>query len=824
MSHKKHRDQDHRHGKLLRTVPPQATELPPRTILFHFHIFKNGGSSLDAALRNTLGTAWHEIEGKDPDDSMPWPVADAFLSAHPEIKALSSHTARLPLPASQRYNFIPLFLIRHPLDRIFSIFHHEKRSQSRSANPVLEVAKTGTLKDFIQQTLANYPAIVCDAQTSLLPRGGVYYTRPSGLDLDQAKAIIAKALAPGVVERMDQFLLMLESELATLLPNVDLACPDENRNLTRQPSLLARLREIRSALPPSLWRELRERNRLDLELWRFTYRLARTKFSQMPEAPKRLVNFRQRKARSQPPADLPWTGERLVASAKGDFVGEHLHRYALAMEFASQGDILDVACGEGYGSAFLAKVARSVIGVDCDAPTVAHAAAKYRAKNLRFAEGRAEKLPLHTHSVDLVVSFETLEHLEDHDAMMKEIKRVLRPGGQLLISTPDCKPYRKTSGQLNPFHLHELDRPGFTRLLEKYFKYVNVSYQRSVNGSWIAPIDAKPSSSAEYSGGIEQVTKIESGADAPYLIAFASDLAVPALPSSLFNSREKVLLQTQALTEERDRERKAFAELTKAFTERTSWAKSLEKDLTTAQGHFEKLAKEHTERTTWAKSLEAELKKSQTALANQTKLIEERTSWAKSLEAELNTEVQNNKHQRDESTHTQDGLKDEIIKFGMANDKQGQDLIDIRSSYIDLAQLLPDNVKDETRSILERYKTTLVNLHRDLAVKNAEVHAAMGINIGSQLRAEIAESNALSLTTALKDAQLHLDGLLLHTDVLQQRSNALAEAKQAAEQQLALSIAEAQATKQELKRYESRLICSLAARAATANSPTLPRP
>jgi hypothetical protein len=99
---------------------------------------------------------------------------------------------------------------------------------------------------------------------------------------------------------------------------------------------------------------------------------------------------------------------------------------------------------------------------------------------------------------------------------------------------------------------------------------------------------------------------------------------------------------------------------------------------------------------------------------------------------------------------------------------------------------------------------TIANLHRDLAVKNAEIHAGIAINIGTELRAEMAESDALRLTTALKEAQLYLDGLLLHTAGLQQRSNSLAAAKQDVDQQLNSSIAELQATRMELARYETR--------------------
>src|SRR4051794_6954873 len=107
---------------------------------------------------------------------------------------------------------------------------------------------------------------------------------------------------------------------------------------------------------------------------------------------------------------LEWTGERLVTGVEGDVTLEHLHRYALAMEWARDRAVLDVACGEGYGSSLLARVARHVIGVDIDPRSVCHATRKYARSNLSYRAGSGTELPVESASVDLVVSFETLEH------------------------------------------------------------------------------------------------------------------------------------------------------------------------------------------------------------------------------------------------------------------------------------------------------------------------------------------------------------------------------------------------------------------------------
>ena len=76
-------------------------------------------------------------------------------------------------------------------------------------------------------------------------------------------------------------------------------------------------------------------------------------------------------------ADITFTGERFVPGCAGEIAYEHWHRYAFARQFVAGKRVLDAACGEGYGSALLASVAASVVGVDIDAPAVAHAAERY---------------------------------------------------------------------------------------------------------------------------------------------------------------------------------------------------------------------------------------------------------------------------------------------------------------------------------------------------------------------------------------------------------------------------------------------------------------
>jgi len=182
---------------------------------------------------------------------------------------------------------------------------------------------------------------------------------------------------------------------------------------------------------------------------------------------------------------LKWTGERFVPGVNGDIELEHLHRYAMARELSSDKIVLDIACGEGYGSNLLAMVAQHVVGVDIAEDVIAYARNKYRKDNLTFKVGSCSDIPLEDASVDLVVCFETIEHHDKHREMLAEFKRILLPNGILIISSPDKYEYSDKPNYRNPFHVKELYRNEFEELIAAYFENVQFYGQRVLYGSGI---------------------------------------------------------------------------------------------------------------------------------------------------------------------------------------------------------------------------------------------------------------------------------------------------------------------------------------------------
>jgi ubiquinone/menaquinone biosynthesis C-methylase UbiE len=225
---------------------------------------------------------------------------------------------------------------------------------------------------------------------------------------------------------------------------------------------------------------------------------------------------------------MEFTGERFVPQIDGNIKYEHLHRYALAVELTKGRSVLDIASGEGYGSALLAKSATSVMGVDIDIESVDHARSQYgHLPNLNFLVGSCDAIPLADNLVDVVTSFETIEHHNKHEEMMQEIKRVLSVDGLLIISSPNRLVYSDEQNQINPFHVKELYYQEFLDLLKQYFQHVNIYGQKLAISSGITTL--QPSNKQEiksFSGDINSLSNVASYFSSPmYFVAVCSDHA-----------------------------------------------------------------------------------------------------------------------------------------------------------------------------------------------------------------------------------------------------------------------------------------------------------
>jgi SAM-dependent methyltransferase len=176
---------------------------------------------------------------------------------------------------------------------------------------------------------------------------------------------------------------------------------------------------------------------------------------------------------------LPFTGERFVPGAPGEIWYEHWHRYHFAASLVDGREVLDVACGEGYGSALFARNARKVAGVDLAGAAIAHARARYAGhSNLEFHVADCTALPFPAGSFDTVVSFETIEHIAAQEAFLDEVRRVLRPEGLFVVSCPNKAEYTDKRQVVNTFHIRELYRDELEGLLTPRFPHLRWYGQR----------------------------------------------------------------------------------------------------------------------------------------------------------------------------------------------------------------------------------------------------------------------------------------------------------------------------------------------------------
>jgi SAM-dependent methyltransferase len=213
-------------------------------------------------------------------------------------------------------------------------------------------------------------------------------------------------------------------------------------------------------------------------------------------------------------------------------VYEHLHRYHFAAQVCEGKRVLDLASGEGYGSAILGKVAGEVIGIDIDHASVEHARLHHESDNVHFLEGSMlDSSALGGEQFDVVVCFEALEHVDDHATLLDVVCGALREGGVFIVSTPDRTVYRRDYH--NPFHVRELDPVEFRALLSPRFASVVLYGQMVATGSLMQAIEPvkRPAGDLIAVAGEDHQWPRRAEIEFPYLVAVASSSRLKELPA-----------------------------------------------------------------------------------------------------------------------------------------------------------------------------------------------------------------------------------------------------------------------------------------------------
>ena len=297
-----------------------------------------------------------------------------------------------------------------------------------------------------------------------------------------------------------------------------------------------------------------------------------------------------------------FTGERLIpGEVDVDLLNEHMARYTFAARLARGKRVLDAGCGAGYGSAALAEVAERVTGVDVAAEAVEYARANYQLPNLAFEQASVTQLPFPNGAFDLIAAFEVIEHLEDWRGFLIETSRVLAPGGQLIVSTPNKLYYTESRGVQgpNPFHVHEFEFEEFAGELKAVFPHVSMFLENHVEGVAFQPYDT----------GNTVEARVDAREPAPAESHFF--VAVCARRPQVGNPTYVYIPRTANVLRERERH---IAALEAELTTKDKWLDQAQRDLTEFDREHQKLLamfrtqKEELERSNrWAEELNDEL-------------------------------------------------------------------------------------------------------------------------------------------------------------------------------------------------------------------------
>jgi SAM-dependent methyltransferase len=400
---------------------------------------------------------------------------------------------------------------------------------------------------------------------------------------------------------------------------------------------------------------------------------------------------------------VKFTGERVIpGECEPDLLNEHMARYRFAQRFAAGKVVLDAACGSGYGAAMLAENATAVVGCDISPEAIEYArrvygASKGGALRVEYCEADCFALPFPSARFDLVVAFEIIEHLENPEAFLKEMDRVLGPAGLLLVSTPNRLYYTEERGEINPFHRHEFTFDEFDRSLQAHFAHRAYLFENHVAGVFLAgpgaPADALSPASivAEKTSAAHQAVpgsdNVPSGGRAEdaahYIVAVCSrrllepiapllylpstgnvlrerETHIRQLTGHLANANaeaeraraaaeramaaeqqartdaERALAQLRAEMEElRAGYERRLQDLNHLIDERTQWGQRRDREIAEKNSYLLQLQKDHDEKVQWALKLDREIAEKNSCLLQLQKDHDEKVQWALKLDQEV---------------------------------------------------------------------------------------------------------------------------------------------------------------------------------------------
>jgi len=348
---------------------------------------------------------------------------------------------------------------------------------------------------------------------------------------------------------------------------------------------------------------------------------------------------------------MEFTGERVVPGRTDiDLMNEHAARYAFAARLVGGERVLDLGCGVGYGAARLASEAWAVVALDNALAPLRHGSGEFHPPEVHYVQGDCRGLPFPDASFDSVVAFEVIEHIAEWRDLLQEAKRVLRPAGQLIVSTPNRLYYGESRSEPNPYHVHEFSYEEFQEALNGFFPYTTFFFENHAGAITFVPCETR-GVRTEVAGGPAKPD------EAHFFVAVCSRQELFGSPAFVYVPKSGNVL--------RERERH-IALLKQELAQKTEWLEKTSRELEDltkihsddqrrAQEKIDELEADLAEKTEWAREWEA-------------KFIE-RSEWAQKLQAEYEKTLRDFKELEQEAGRRQGELQNAIAKIDDAEQR-----------------------------------------------------------------------------------------------------------------------------------------------------------
>ena len=240
-----------------------------RYIIVHFHFFKNAGSSVERALEQHFGDRFRRVEPGGPAETFPATILGSSLEENEQLQALSSHTVCFPPPARPEWSVFPVAFLRHPLDRILSMYNYERKRDSQ--DPGAAAAKATGPGGYIESRLATPHELTMRNYQAWMLAGAPEDRRDDEALLRAAANALNRLPVVGVVDEFAASVRRFTEWLSPYFPGLELKPLRENRTSPVFSNMERRIQSLRENIGNSLFDRIESENAVDLEL----YRLAR---------------------------------------------------------------------------------------------------------------------------------------------------------------------------------------------------------------------------------------------------------------------------------------------------------------------------------------------------------------------------------------------------------------------------------------------------------------------------------------------------------------------------------------------------------------------